>query len=171
MRARLGLIALVTAISLTACGGGDSTDAAVDTNVEGTETAAPSVTADFGAPLDLGNGVSVTISAPEAFTPGDFASNYIPGQVTDLFTIEVQNDGTAALDMSTVVFTATSGGNFCADVLDGDNGITGAPAEPVAAGASVSFKYAIGCDAKAGDPLELTVAIGETTAGLTGKLA
>jgi hypothetical protein len=168
MRPHLGLV--VVALVLTACGStapaaGPSDEAAA------TETSAAATAAQFGAPLDLGSGVAVTISAPASFTPGDFASNYFPGQVAQLFTVAVENKGTAALDLSTVTFAATSSGNFCTDVLDGDNGINGAPTDPVAAGGSVSFKYAVACDAKVGDPIELGIVFGDTNAALTGKLA
>lgn len=170
MRARLGLLALATALTLTACG---NSEAANDTeaDVTATETTAAATAADFNAPIDLGAGVSLTISAPAAFTPGDFASNFIPGQTAQLLEIEVSNTGTTALDLSTILFTPTSAGTFCSDVLDGDNGINGAPTEAVEAGASTSFKYAVACDAKVGDPLELTVTFGETNVGLAGTLA
>lgn len=168
MRARLGLVAI--ALALTACGGNTATTTDTTDNVDVTETTAATA-ADFAAPIDLGQGVSITISQPAAFTPGAFASNYIPGQTADLVTIDVENAGSTALDLSTILFTPTSAGNFCADLLDGDNGINGAPTEPVAAGASVSFKYAVACDAKVGDPLELAVAYGDTSVSLAGKLA
>jgi len=167
MRFRLGLAAI--ALVLTACG--NSQAAAPADTPEATETSAAATAANFGAPVDLGGGVTVTISAPAAFKPGDFASNYLPGQLADLFTIEVKNGGKAALDLSTVAFSATTGGNFCTDLLDGDNGINGAPTDPVAIGGSISFKYAIACDAKAGDPLELGIAFGDINAALKGTLA
>lgn len=169
MRARLGLAAV--ALMLTACG---SSGSATDTPTDGaaaTETTAAAASADFDSPIDLGSGVSITISAPASFTPGDFASNFIPGQTAELLTIDVKNTGTAALDLSTILFTPTSAGTFCSDVLDGDNGINGAPTEPVAAGGEASFKYAVACDAKAGDPLELAVTFGETNVSLSATLA
>lgn len=170
MRVRLGLLAIATALTLTACGGSDTTADTTD-DVTATETTAAATAADFNEPLDLGAGVSLTVSAPAAFTPGDFASNFIPGQTAQLFEIAVSNTGDAALDLSAILFTPTSGGTYCSDVLDGDNGINGAPTEPVAAGASASFKYAVACDAKAGAPLELTVTFGETNVSLKGTIA
>lgn len=167
MRTRLGLIAV--ALVLTACGSGTAADTSADPT--DTETSAAATSADFGAPLDLGSGVTVTISAPATFTPGDFASNFLPGQVADLFIIDVKNSGTAPLDLSSISFAPTSGTAFCSDVLDGDNGINGAPTEPVAAGASTSFKYAIACDAKVGDPLALGITFGETNLTLASTLA
>lgn len=168
MRARLGILAL--AFALTACGSGPAADAPTD-SAAATETSAAATAADFGKALDLGSGVSVTVSQPASFTPGAFASNYLPGQVADIFTIDVKNAGTTALDLSTIAFTVTSGNNFCSDVLDGDNGINGAPTDPVAAGGSVSFKFAIACDAKVGAALDLTVGFADVNASLKGKLA
>ena len=170
MRVRLGVLAIATALTLTACGNGGSTTDTVD-EVAATETTAAAAAADFNAPIDLGAGVSLTISAPAAFTPGDFASNFIPGQTAQLLEVAVSNTGDKALDLSTILFTPTSDGAYCSDVLDGDNGINGAPTEPVAAGASTSFKYAVACDAKAGAPFELTVTFGETNVGLEGTIA
>ena len=166
MRTRLGLVAI--ALILTACGGGSS-DTPSD-SASATETTAAATAADFGTAIDLGGGVSVTISAPGTFTPGAFASNYLPGQVADLFTIDVANKGTAPLDLSSISFAPTSGTAFCSDVLDGDNGINGAPTDPVAAGATASFKYAIACDAKVGDPLALGITYSDTNLTLAGKL-
>lgn len=168
MRARLGLVAL--ALVLTACGSSTPTDAPSD-GANPTETTEVVSKSNFAAPIALGAGVSVIISKPAAFTPGDFASNYLPGQTANLFTIDVKNAGKSALDLSAVLFTPTTGGASCIDVLDGDNGIVGAPTEPVAAGGSVSFKYAIACDAKAGAPLELGIIFGDVNSTLTGTLA
>lgn len=168
MRARLGLVAL--ALVLTACGGSTATDAPSDSANPTESTAVVSKSA-FATPIDLGAGVSITISQPTGFTPGDFASNYFPGQTANVFTIDVKNAGKSALDLSTVLFTPATGGTSCIDVLDGDNGIVGAPTEPVAAGGAVSFKYAIACDAKAGAPLELGIIFGEVNTTLAGTLA
>jgi hypothetical protein len=165
MRTRLGLVAM--ALILTACGG---TPAAPSDSASATESTTAATAADFGKAIDLGGGVSVTVSVPGTFTPGSFASNYLPGQVSDLFTIDVTNKGTAPLDLSSISFAPTSGTAFCSDVLDGDNGINGAPTDPVAAGGTASFKYAIACDAKVGDPLALGITYSDTNLTLAGKL-
>lgn len=165
MRTRLGLVAI--ALILTACG---STSAAPSDSASATDSTAAATAADFGKAIDLGGGISVTVSAPGKFTPGSFASNYLPGQVADLFTIDVTNKGTAPLDLSSISFAPTSGTAFCSDVLDGDNGINGAPTDPVAAGGTASFKYAIACDAKVGDPLALGITYSSTNLTLSGKL-
>lgn len=168
---RVGILA--TALLLSACGGGEDTTATESTSDQSlvTETAAPTVEGAFGAPLDLGNGVTVTISEPKGFTPGQFASNFVPGQTANIVDITVKNGGTAELDLASILYAAESGTNYCVDVLDGDNGVNGAPMDVIAAGASSTFTYAVACDAKAGDPLKLSVTLNEDVVSVEGTLA
>lgn len=174
MRARLGILAIAT-LTLAACGStstssttSDSTSGASTQPSSSASVAASSAT--FDQAFDLG-GASVTISSPKSFTPGAYASNFMPGQVAELLTVDIANKGTSPLDMTTILLSATSGQNGCSDVLDGDNGINGAPTDPVAAGGHTTFKYGIACDGKVGDPLDLNVSFGNQSVDLTGKLA
>jgi ABC-type glycerol-3-phosphate transport system substrate-binding protein len=169
MKKSLVVVGLVAALALTACGGKKADSATSDAPSSASTTAAAS--GGFGSALDLGSGVALTISSPKSFVPGNFASNYLQGQAANLFDVTVKNSGTAALDPSTILLQAASGTNTCTDVLDGDNGITGAPLDPIAVGASITFKFAIGCDAKSGDPLTLSVGVGSSTASIAGKVA
>lgn len=175
MRARLAIPTLAIALSLglSACGGGStSASSGADATASASASATPTgVQGTFDKAQDLGGGVSVTVSAPASFKPGQYASNYIPGQVANIFTITIANTGKGPLDPTSVLFTSTSGGSACNDILDGDNGINGAPTAPVAAGASASFKIGVACDAKAGDPIDLTVSVGEKSVDITGKFA
>lgn len=153
---------------LAGCGGSaKSSDTPTDT---ATATAQTQSSAAFGKAIDLGGGVSITVAAPESFKPTAFASNYFANQVHNKLGITIQNGGSAALDLSTVLITAASGANSCVDVLDGDSGINGAPTDPVASKASANFTYGVGCDGKVGDPLSLTITLGSDTATVTGKL-
>ena len=151
---------------LTSCG--SSAGSKVGTTPIATESA--KATGAFGSPLAIGGGVTVTVSNPVAFKPGQFASNYFAGQVPNKFDVKVSNGGAAALDLSGISITAASGTNSCVDLLDGDNGINGAPSDPVAAKSTVTFTAAVGCAAKVGDPLTLTLALGATSATITGSL-
>jgi predicted small lipoprotein YifL len=169
--AALSVAAVVVAsMSLTACG--NKTPKALPASSQPAEAAAV-VTAsiDFGSPLDLGNGVTLTVASPASFTPTIFASNYAKGQVANVFSMEVKNGGTTPLDLSTLSLVVESGTAFCAEVLDGDSGINGAPLDPVAAGASVSFKYGVGCAAKKGAPLNLKITYGNNLIAVKGALA
>lgn len=171
MKKSLTAVLVVGALVLTGCGN-KKTDSASSSSKESlVTTTAPSTSGGFGSPIALSGGVSLTISTPASFTPGNFASNYLPGQVANVFEVTLKNGGTAPIDPTTISLAASSGTNTCTDVLDGDNGVTGAPTDPVAAGASATFKFAIGCDAKSGAPLHFDITVGSSTAAIDGKLA
>jgi hypothetical protein len=132
---------------------------------------APTATIGFDSPLDLGGGVFVTVSAPSRFTPTTFMTNVDQKPKTsNSFDVIIKNGGKTDLDFTTVSLQAASGANVCFDVL-GDLDINGAPTEPLKAGAEVTYKYGVGCQAAAGDPLTLTVRIGESKVQVDGKLA
>jgi hypothetical protein len=132
---------------------------------------APTATIGFDSPLDLGGGVFVTVSAPSRFTPTTFMTNVDQKPKTsNSFGVIIKNGGKTDLDFTTVSLQAASGANVCFDVL-GDLDINGAPTEPLKAGAEVTYKYGVGCQAAAGDPLTLTVRIGESKVQVDGKLA
>ena len=159
----------ITSTLLTSCGG-KAEEVAVS-GPELVETQAPTVATGFGAPLDLGNGLSVTFSTPERFTPGKFASNYTKGQLANKFSVTINNGGTTELDPTTIIIASNAGGKNCVDVLDGDAGIEGAPSDLVKSGASITFQYGVACAAKAGEPLNLSVSLGSALVAVDGKLA
>ena len=82
----------------------------------------------------------------------------------------IKNGGKTPLDFTTVSLIAASGENVCFDVL-GDLDINGAPTEALAAGATTTYAYGVGCQAVAGEPLSLTVQIGESKVAVEGKIA
>lgn len=127
-------------------------------------------TTGFGSPLELGSDVVVTFAENVLFTPGAYASNYQKGMVTNKFDVTIENKGAKELDLTTIAITAASGDNTCVDILDGDNGIDGAPTDPIAAGASSTFTYGVGCISKVGSPLELSVSIGSEVVAVAGTL-
>jgi predicted small lipoprotein YifL len=161
---------VVASLSLTACGNKTPKDRPAS-EATAVEEVAPTASIGFDSPLDLGDGVSITVSTPAAFTPTIFASNYLKGQVANVFSMDVTNGGTADLDLSTLSLVVESGSAFCSEVLDGDSGINGAPLESLAAGASTSFKYGVTCDAKKGVPLNLKITFGSNLIVVAGTLA
>jgi len=168
----LTVVLVIGTLVLTGCGKkADNASASASPSASATATAAPTASGGFGSAIALGSGVSLTISAPATFTPGTFASNYLPGQAANVFDVTLKNSGTAAIDPTTILLASSSGANTCTDVLDGDNGVTGAPTDPIAAGATANFKFAIGCDAKAGAPLHFDITVGTSTASIDGKIA
>ena len=170
MKKSLTVVLVIGALVLTGCGK-KANDASTTPTPSATETATTAASGGFGSPVTLGGGISVTISAPTSFKPGNFASNYLPGQAANVFNVSLKNGGTTAIDPTTISLSANSGSNTCTDVLDGDNGVAGAPTDPIAAGATATFKFAIGCDAKTGAPLHLDVTVGSSSAGIDGKIA
>ena len=132
---------------------------------------APIATIGFDSPLDLGGGVFVTVAAPSRFSPTIFMTNVDQKPKTsNSFNVIIKNGGKTPLDFTSVSLQAASGANVCFDVL-GDLDINGAPTEPLKAGSEVNYKYGVGCQAAAGDPLTLTVRIGESKVQVDGKLA
>lgn len=132
---------------------------------------APTAKIGFDSPLDLGGGVTVTVSAPAQFKPTIFMTNIDQKPKTsNAFEVTIKNDGKAPLDFTTVSLQAASGSNVCFDVL-GDLDINGAPTDALKAGSEVTYKYGVGCQAASGDPLTLTVQIGDSKVQVDGKLA
>ena len=165
-------ISLAATVAISGCakknvGANQST---AENNTALVEAEAPTATIGFGTSLDLPNGVKITFSEPTHFAPTKFASNYQKPQIPNKFEVTVVNGGTNTLDLATISISAKSGSNTCVDVLDGDNGINGAPAESLKAGGTVTFEYGIACMAKIGDPLELTASFDGSVVGITGVL-
>ena len=165
----VGVVAVVAlAILRSVTNGGSDLPADKTTLVA---DAAPVATIAFDTPLDLGGGVFVTVAAPSRFTPTQFMTNVDQKPKTaNSFDVTIKNGGKTPLDFTTVSLIAASGANVCFDVL-GDLNINGAPTEPLAPGATATYKYGVGCQAAAGEPLSLTVQIGESKVAVEGKLA
>jgi hypothetical protein len=175
MKKRTYLLVTSVAIgSLILTGCGKSSEGSNTTSgdaTELTENAAATTTGAFGSALTIGSDATLLIGAPAAFTPTVFASNYQQGWKANRLEVTITNNGTAPLETSSIAFATTSGANVCTDILDGDNDINGAPTTALAAGASETFTIGVGCDAKAGDPLEVKATIGSVVVAATGKLA
>lgn len=169
MKKTLIAITVIAGLALTGCG------KKADTAAAPTESAAPSASATvsngFDVPITVGTGITLTISKPTSFKPGQFASNYLAGQAANVLSATLKNASGAEIDPATISLVASSGTNTCTDVLDGDNGISGAPTDPIADGSEINFKFAVGCDAKAGQPLHIDITIGSKTAALDGTVA
>ena len=86
MKKKLLTLLGAAALILTACGGG-STEGTATTNGENQDLVDNStdVSGAVGGDIDLGNGVTIKLSQPQHFTPGQFASNYTKGQTANLF--------------------------------------------------------------------------------------
>jgi len=148
--------------------GGSDTPADTATLVQ---EEAPVATIGFDSPLDLGGGIFVTVSAPTRFTPTQFMTNIDQKpKSSNYFNVIIKNGGQTPLDFTTVSLQAASASNVCFDVL-GDLDINGAPTDALAAGSEISYKYGVGCAAVVGDPLNLTIRIGDSTVAVDGTIA
>lgn len=171
------LIAAGTALALAACGGGSSgakgsPSSAQESSLVQNTTAKPQASGAFGSTVTLPSGVAVTLTNQAVFQTTKFSSGQIDGQKFNSFDITVKNGTTSSLDLGTLILTATAGAaGSCVDIFDGQVGIQGAPTDPVAAGASATFKWALSCPGKAGDPLDITMTTdGTTNVQVIGKL-
>ena len=165
----LALIAL-SSLLLAACGGGSSNSSSSTTSDNGGSKQElvenPDVQAQasggFDNPITTKDGNSFTLSSPTTFTPGKFAAGQIPGQTFNRFTVTVKNAGSAPLELYAIIVKGTTSGGECVDIFDGDNKIDGAPQDPLAAGATTSFAWALSCPGKSGADLSVVLLNGET---------
>ena len=158
---------------LTGCGGGTESESATS----GEELiAAPEqevqASGGFNSPVKIASGVSFTLSEPTSFKPGKFAAGQLPGQRYQQFKVDINNGSTAAVDLATLIVAGKTTSGVCVDVFDGDNGMEGAPQEPLAAGKSISFNWGLSCDGKSGEDLSLILSNeGVAIIEVTGKVA
>ena len=158
------LTSLLMISTLTACGGSDKADAPTEQKQELVEAPQQEAQASggFDSEIKLPTGESYILSSPAKFTPGKFASGIIPGQSNYRFEVTAKNGGTADLDLAVLIVQGSTSSGACVDVFDGDNNIGGAPIEPLAAGQTKTFTWALSCPGKAGDELSVTLLSGET---------
>lgn len=74
-------VIMVAGLSLTACGNKTPKSLPASETKTLVEEVAPTATIGFDSPLDLGDGVSLTVATPVAFTPTIFASNYLKAKL------------------------------------------------------------------------------------------
>mgnify|MGYP006282751955 CR=1 FL=1 len=171
MNLRMPLLAAVLAVTIAGCGGGGSGSGEV-ANTEVTKQAEVVSSGAFGSAVEVSKGVSVTLDGMATFTPGEFATGYVTGDKAVTFDVTVENGSAAEIFASSLALTATSGDNTCVEVFDGDNGLEGAPGDPIAAGSKSTFKWAISCGkAATGDPLNIELSFdGATAIQISGTL-
>jgi hypothetical protein len=167
-------LAFFLALTLTGCGGSKSADAPTESNQELVEEPTVEVQASggFDNAITTSDGNAFTLSSPSIFAPGKFASGQVPGQSFNKFAVTVKNNGSSALELYALIVKGTTSGGECVDIFDGDNKIDGAPQEPLAAGKSLTFNWALSCPGKSGEDLSVVLLNGETALiEAKGKLA
>lgn len=145
--------ALIT--GLTACGttgapSSDTSPVATHTSAPASKSAAPSASknAKFGSSYKWSDGVEVTISAAQPYTPSNSEIDQIAGgPATDkdiFFTITLHNGSQQNVDASTSQLTLTSGGTEANSEPDaaGPAGLGMGPQTPILPGQTVTWKAA-----------------------------
>lgn len=177
---RLALVAIATsgmALTLASCGnnqtsgkasGGSAGSSALVT----APTSAPQASGNFGAVVTLPSGIAFTLAKQAVFIPTKFSSGQIDGQRFNSFEITVKNGTSVGLDLGTLILTSTTTADAaCVDIFDGQVGLQGAPSDLVATGGTTTFKWAVSCPGKAGEPLNITMTTdGITNVEVKGKL-
>jgi len=157
-------------LTLSACGGSSAPAVKDSQALVTTAVSKPQAVGTFGSALATTDGSSFTLAAPAPMTPGHYASGQLPGQINNAISISVTPK--VALNLASMIVTATTPAGTCADILDGDNGFTGAPQTPLAAGSATTIKWAISCPGKSGDALTFLISNNNVSlVQATGKLA
>lgn len=161
-----------TALLLSACGGTEEVDTTASEELIEAPVQEVEASGGFNSPVKIASGVSFTLSEPTSFKPGKFAAGQLPGQRYQQFKVDINNGSTAAVDLATLIVAGKTTSGVCVDVFDGDNGMEGAPQEPLAAGKSISFNWGLSCDGKSGEDLSLILSNeGVAIIEVTGKVA
>lgn len=158
------LASLLLISSLTSCGGSDKAEGPSEEKQQLVEnpTQEAQATGGFDSEIKLPTGESYVLSSPAKFTPGKFASGIVIGQSNYRFDVTTKNGGTADLDLAVLIVQGSTSSGACVDVFDGDNNINGAPTDPLPAGQSKTFTWALSCPGKVGDDLAVKLLSGET---------
>lgn len=99
------------------------------------------------------DGVQVTISEPESYTPSEYAA--ATDDFTDYlrFVVKLKNDGSDVYDPTMFMLSASSGGVEARRIFDSSNEVGSAPSTKVLPGKSIRFAVAFGVN----DPSEVLV--------------
>lgn len=150
LTAALAGLALVGTAALTGCSMQSASEGKATTsdNVTADKSNAPAETqateetvdtnAKFGETVSY-EGLDLSVSTPEAFTPSQYASGGdLPNNVLVTFTLK--NTSSENFDPAGVYATMSSGGVEAEGVYDSDQGLAGSPTTTVPAGQTVTWK-------------------------------
>lgn len=105
-----------------------------------------------GAGFTYDDGITLTITAPEAFTPSEYAFTGTDWPAYIRFDITLTNGTDVPFDPAGAYGTLSSGGQEGEAVFDTDNGLDGTPMTPVLPGKSITWSEGYGV----ADPADLT---------------
>lgn len=153
---KIFMVAILAVLTLTGCetqSGGPGEPVAGDNRPSATDgaaapTEAPEEEPEASGPLKFGqtftwdNNVSVTIGAPEPYTPTETACCPEPGQAAVLIPVTLVNKGAENYDPSLFSVTLQSGNVEADAIFDSGAGIDGAGSTPILPGRETAFKVA-----------------------------
>ena len=155
------LVLIVVALFATGC----STPAASAPDPKASAAAAPEQepvaeddgTYAFGETVTYEDGVSVSVSEPADYTPGELSAGAVAGQPTLAFKFVVTNNSEEPFDPSLVLATVASGGTEAAGVFDTENEVGFPPMTKVLPGQTIEWVQAWSVADAASLTLELNV--------------
>lgn len=121
---------------------------------------APTPIAQFGQAFNYADGLAVTVSAPQFYTPGKYAAK--GASDTRFVTVEVGlvNGTEAPVDAQQTVLSAVINSTEAQQVFDTANKVSGAPNVTVLPGKGVKYRVAFGTSATGPLDLQIQVAPG-----------
>ncbi|MBF4599224.1 hypothetical protein ITJ55_00210 [Frigoribacterium sp. VKM Ac-1396] len=142
-------VASIVGLTLAGCSGSPATGTSGEAAPNMTEVAAAAsdgaapateaakTTFTFGETATF-DGLTLAISAPEAFTPSQYA--YTGSQPSNVkFTVTITNTGTEGYDPSLTFITASSASQEAEQIIDTEGGLALGPSTTILPGASVSY--------------------------------
>lgn len=163
------LVTLTAAATLSGCStsatpvdsapAGDNRPTTVATQVADVPSAAAAAptagngTAAFGKAYTWSDGLSVTIAAPQPYTPGAYAAGTVDGQKAVSLQITVVNGTGAPFDPVLLTTTVQSGNTEASQIFDSAKGLEGSPSTKILAGRESTYKVAF----SVADPKDIVV--------------
>lgn len=112
----------------------------------------------FGETWTWDDGVSVTVSEPEAYTPGEYSFGGEGYDEHVLFTVTVANESGAGIDLNLFTVSVQSGRTEGEQIFDSENGVDGSPMTTLLDGRDVEFIVAFGIE----DPDDIVMQLAPT---------
>lgn len=132
----------------------EETSAAADEAESADDESGSESGATFGSAVQVSDGMTVTISEPEEFTPS--STDFLSGEWETFVRMDVlvENTGEEPLEAFNVYTRATTGSQAAEEVYDYEQGLE-TPSAVIQPGREL--EYAIGYGVSAGEPFDLTV--------------
>jgi hypothetical protein len=135
-----------------------------------TDQAPAANTAPFGTPIRYPNGLEVTVAAPTAFTPSQYAAGDAGAKAFQV-KITIKNGTNEVFQPPTTSVSASVDGQDAQSIFDGQKKVLGPPTTSVQPGKSTTYTLAFGSPTPSGD-LQVDVRPGFVlnAATFTGRL-